>query len=408
MWSATNGDMTYENGRALFDVACRKRSDPVLHSFPGMFITPPDWDVPPSGDPAFPRPDFKDSGGHFRGYMSAGPAMPEVAVLHLPTFPPASGTRETAETVSRFLTELTHLGKKRLVLDLSGNEGGDIVPAFNLFKTLFPDKSIYSATRFRSTELLGLMTRVFSAAWAEEPDILDPPLVYRQAVRPNTTEPFGSWEDLVLDPKVKSDNMSSLYAHFDFDRASTIRDPIRGFGGIPLNPERQLFAAKDMVIMTDGRCASTCAILVDLLRQQGVRTIAFGGRPHHGPMQTVGGVRGGQRWSLKMIEKHVNTSLRLARDVLAPADAERLAALAPPPLADFPLQFDRYGQSGVNFRDAYGPFDDETPLQFVYEAADCRRFFTVENVMQPASMWGDAARAMFGGEDLCVSEFRSA
>ncbi|KAK7952802.1 uncharacterized protein PG986_008530 [Apiospora aurea] len=409
MWSETNGDMTYGNGRELFDVACRKRADPVLHSFPGEFITQPDWDVPPSGEPAFPRPDFKDGGGHFRGYTSAGPAMPDVAVLHLPTFPSAGGAREVAETVSRFLTQVVHLGKRGLVLDLSGNEGGDIVPAFNLFKTLFPNGNIYSATRFRSTELLGLMTRVFSAAWADGPDVLDPPLVYSQAVRPNTAEPFGSLKDFYLDPKVKGDGMSSLYAHFDFDRASTVRDPIRGFGGIPHNPKRQLFEAKDIAVMTDGRCASTCAILVDLLHQQGVRTLAFGGRPRPGPMQAVGGVRGGQRWSLKAIEKHVQTALRLAPDVLPPADVQRLAALAPPLRAEFPLQFDRYGQSGVNFRDAYGPEDDETPLQFVYEAADCRRFFTVENAMEPASMWVDAARAMFGEEgDLCVSGSRRA
>lgn len=142
---------------------------------------------------------------------------------------------------------------------------------------------------------------------------------------------------------------------------------------------------------------------MDLLRQQGVRTLAFGGRPRHGPMQAVGGVRGGQRWSLRAIEKHVQTALRLATDVLrAPAEARRLATLAPPRLADFPLQFDRYGQGGVNFRDAYGPGDDETPLQFVYEAADCRRFFTLRNVMEPATMWADAAQAMFGEADLCV------
>lgn len=249
-WPSTNGDMTYENGQELFEVACRKRSDKVLHSFPGTFLAPPNGDVPPSGDAAYPQPDFIDSGGHFRGYTSAGPLAPDVAVLQLPTFPSTDGAHEFAEMASQFLTRMTHLGRTRLVLDLSGNEGGDIVPAFNLFKTIFPDRSIYSATRFRSTELLGSMTRVFSAAWAEEPDILDPPLIYGQAERLNTTEPFSSWQKFYLDPTLKSDNMSSLYAHFNFDRASTARDPIRGFGGMPLNPERQLFDAQNITIVS--------------------------------------------------------------------------------------------------------------------------------------------------------------
>ena len=157
---------------------------------------------------------------------------------------------------------------------------------------------------------------------------------------------------------------------------------------------------------------------MDLLRQQGVRTLAFGGRPRRGPMQAVGGVRGGQRWSLRTIERHVRTAQQLLAAVAA-ADEEaeeeeeaarrrrRLAALAPPPLADFALQFDRYGQGGVNFRDAYGPADGATPLQFVYEAADCRRFFTPRNVLAPATMWADAAHAMFGGGDLCVPGSRA-
>lgn len=249
-WPSTNGDMTYENGQELFDVACRKRSDQVLHSFPGTFLAPPNGDVPPSGDAAYPRPDFMDRGGHFRGYTSAGPLAPDVAVLQLPTFPSADGAREFAETASRFLARLSHLGRTRLVLDLSGNEGGDIVPAFNLFKTLFPDGSIYSATRFRSTELLRSMTRVFSAAWADEPGILDPPLIYGQAARPNTTRAFASWQEFALDPALESDNMSSLYAHFDLDRASTGRDPIRGFGGVPLDPERPLLDARNITIVS--------------------------------------------------------------------------------------------------------------------------------------------------------------
>ncbi|KAK8090442.1 hypothetical protein PG997_005403 [Apiospora hydei] len=391
MWSETNGDMTYENGRGLFDVACRKRSDPVLHSFPGEFITPPDWDVPPSGDPAFPRPDFKDSGGHFRGYTSAGPAMSDVAVLHLPTFPSAGGARGGCRD-------------DKPVSDAGGPSGQEETGLGLVWKRrrryrprLQPVQNAVSGWEY----LLGHALSLDRTTGTDDQG---------QAVRPSTAEPLGSLKEFYLDPKVKGDNMSSLYAHFDFDRASTVRDPIRGFGGIPLNPKRQLFDAKDIVVVNDRRPLrprpAPSSSISSASRASAPSPSGAGRGP--GPMQAVGGVRGGQRWSLKAIEKHVQTALRLAPDVLPPADAQRLAALAPPLRAEFPLQFDRYGQSGVNFRDAYGPGDDETPLQFVYEAADCRRFFTVENVLEPASMWEDAARAMFGDGDLCVSGSRSA
>lgn len=57
--------------------------------------------------------------------------------------------------------------------------------------------------------------------------------------------------------------------------------------------------------------------------------------------------------------------------------------------------------AGFNLRNAYGRGDDTTPLQFVYEAADCRRFFTVDNYLRQETVWDAAAKAMFGDGE-CV------
>ena len=45
-------------------------------------------------------------------------------------------------------------------------------------------------------------------------------------------------------------------------------------------------------------CSSTCAIVSELLKNQGgVRTIAIGGQPKFGPMQGIGGTKGAQSFS---------------------------------------------------------------------------------------------------------------
>lgn len=55
-------------------------------------------------------------------------------------------------------------------------------------------------------------------------------------------------------------------------------------------PEKpQLFAAEDIVILTDGVCSSTCSMFVEMMHNEaGVKTVVVGGRPSYGPMQAVG------------------------------------------------------------------------------------------------------------------------
>ena len=52
--------------------------------------------------------------------------------------------------------------------------------------------------------------------------------------------------------------------------------------------------------------------------------------------------------------------------------------VVPLPLEKFPLVFP---SGSINILNNYGPHDSETPLQFLYEAAECRPFFTVGNIL---------------------------
>jgi hypothetical protein len=142
------------------------------------------------------------------------------------------------------------------------------------------------------------------------------------------------------------------------------------------------------------------------MKSQGVRTIAFGGRPRYGPMQALGGVKGGQSEALSDIQSWIgqgyqmaiNATTQMNKTILTDAQFARYKEIMPKDIKDFPLVLNG---GGVNWRNAYREGDDVTPLQFVYEAAECRLFYTIENYIEPATQWVAAANAMFGN-GTCV------
>ncbi|KAI4863022.1 peptidase S41 family protein [Hypoxylon rubiginosum] len=401
-WPSVNGPMNYTDGRTLLEVACMANSEPVFKSFPGRFIPATKYNGPSSYLSEYVLPIIRpEDDSSIRGFYLKHENTTDVAVLQVPTFHFGGRASDFSQTTTEFLSQAVGDGKSKLILDLSGNAGGDVAQGFNLFRIFFPDQTIYSATRFRATELIRLMGQIFSSVYRDDAP-LDPPIASHQAVGPGQEHKFPLWEDLFGPHDILGDQMSSLYAHFDFNIASTNKDPINGFGGVPLNPASRSFEARNIIIMTDGHCASTCAVFAGLMKQQGVRSIAFGGRPRHGPMQAIGGVKGGQLWSLSTISRYISQAYTLAVDassaglpILTSEQLARFRELTPPDPKNFSVRFNTYDESTVNFRNAYAEGDDLTPLQFVYEAADCRLFFTADNHIHPETTWVVAARAMF-------------
>ncbi|KAK5991851.1 Peptidase S41 family protein ustP [Cladobotryum mycophilum] len=401
-WPSSNGPMNYSDGEALFEAACIPHPDSTFGSFEGEYGMAPQFAAPPSGASVFPEPMIREQHDRIRGYYLDDANYKDVAVLQISNFRVGQQAAGFASIAAQFVTQAAADGKRRLILDMSSNLGGNVATGFNLFRTLFPDQPIYSATRFRATELIDLMGRVFSETYSPQNATLDLPFVAPMAMDANGTSKIGPWRDVYGPHKVLGDQMSSLYAVFDVNSASTANDPISGYGDIPLSPQRQLFSNENIIMVTDGQCASTCSIVAHLLKAQGVRSIAFGGRPRYGPMQAVGGVKGAQYWALETISEYVESARDLAlaalqsgSPILSATDMQRFNDLAPVPPQKFPLRFDTYEQSGINVRNAYAQGDDSTPLQFVYEPADCHRFFTTENYIQPVTTWITAANVMF-------------
>lgn len=63
---------------------------------------------------------------------------------------------------------------------------------------------------------------------------------------------------------------------------------VYGFASRPAKLS-QPYAAEDIIILSDGLCASTCAVFMEMMHHEaGVRTVVAGGVPVDGPMQAAG------------------------------------------------------------------------------------------------------------------------
>ncbi|KAI1754864.1 hypothetical protein F4782DRAFT_463688 [Xylaria castorea] len=351
-----------------------------------------------AGPLGFPTPVIRDPYNQISGYsLDDG-----TAVMFIPTFAgganfPANQDLVFAETATRIVNTAVSNGRTKLIIDLSRNPGGNIARAFDLFKLFFPSKLPYSATRFRrhdGSDLLALVNQNVPAITAGTS-----PFKYQGFVNPAQDAGFASVEDFLKGEVQLGVNVTSLYANFNYTLLSVLNannGPIRGFGGIPIN-NTQPYAPEDILIVTDGFCSSTCTTFVNLMTNVGgVRALTFGGRPRSEPMQVMGGVRGAQAYEFSDIDNDIAVGASLVNNdssLLTKAQLTLAENVLPLGLKNLPLVI--YG-GGLNLRNAYQEGADHLPLQFDYQASDCRLFYTAKNIANPASTWTDARDAIWG------------
>lgn len=128
--------------------------------------------------------------------------------------------------------------------------------------------------------------------------------------------------------------------------------------------------------------------------EAGVRTVAVGGRAVTGPMQAPAGTRGALLYDIYNLDGSIAT----VQTILQQNDS---------PLQDFLPDRSDTGAvyitfASVNLRDSVRP-NETTPLQFAYEAADCRIFYTTQTIFNYTLLWKYAADAIWTNTSLCVA-----
>jgi hypothetical protein len=171
---------------------------------------------------------------------------------------------------------------------------------------------------------------------------------------------------------------------------------ITGHGSLANITGPPKFKPENIVIVTDGYCASTCTIFSEFLTQQaGVKTIAMGGRSNKNPIQAIGGVKGVNNFAFSYIQSLAQYAIRFD-------PALNSSTFRSDYYSDLP--FSRGVAYGANIRDGLRRNDTSgMALQFIYEEADCRLYYTPEMTVDITALWKAAADAQWGNTGKCVS-----
>ncbi|KAK9420219.1 putative Peptidase S41 [Seiridium unicorne] len=394
--SLVGSSFNVSSGEDVYEAYCIPQ--PTAAGESSSTVAPPEK----TGPKAYPKPFLRDPYNEILGHYTDN----ETVVMQIPTFETSGGGLPDNQSAvfSQASSDIIHAavssGRSKITIDVSGNGGGNIDRAFDLFRLFFPAEFPYSATRFRVHDASTAFATIYGSLNQSLAQEAPGPFGYRGQVEPDQMTDFSSEEDFVAGGTQLGVNVSSLFANFNFTWISGEENPIHGFGSTPSETATSPFKAEDILIVSDGICASTCTTFVNLMTNVGgVRALAFGGRPRQEPMQIMGGVRGGQSAGFNLIEEWVSTAAELLQnataegiDLLTPDELEHLNSSIPQPLEQLPLTL----SGNLNFRNAYQEENPDHPLQFEYQAADCRLFYTYENIRNPATTWLAASQAIWG------------
>lgn len=367
----------------------------------------------PNADPGYPTAVVATKDGTLAGYYLEGAGLEDVAVLSVLSFSPSS-VKEFQSVAETFFADAVRDGKKRLVVDLSANNGGLILSGYDLFRQLFPQTEQVGLTRFRNNKIQEAAIKVNGKI---VPDNFDPKTAPVEQVRASEKEwnylhdldqngkHFSSPEQKFGDHPHGESNYTSLLSWDLNDPYLTTEGPvafgteITGYGS--RTNFKQPFAAENIIMLTDGFCASTCFLFSDFMKQAKVKSIAVGGLPTTKPMQAVGGVKGGQlsTWNDLYTEVYQDSFYLWKQNMNDPDYAYMKRTFL-----DHREYYGYTATAGVNVRDVIQEdhIDDGVAAQFIREDAECRLFYTKEMVQDVEAVWKKAVDVAWNGGKCVV------
>ena len=211
-------------------------------------------------------------------------------------------------------------------------------------------------------------------------------------------KPFKDWQEFFGPMERDGDNYTA-FARGDLSPSDAFG------GGVNITDEdnrnrtyEQPWADEDLVILSNGLCASTCSIFSEAMYSAGIKTFTFGGRPAKGPMETNGGVEGQQVQEWSVIEETVEV-LKEAYPKLFKGIPE-MEENFPPGIFDVPINVT---SGSLNLRNGFRN-GTHLPLQWVYTPSDCRIQPTLDMVWNVTTLWEEVAERVWGtkkSNDCC-------
>jgi hypothetical protein len=360
--------------------------------------------------PGYPPAVVAGPPGQINGFFIDAPGYEDVAVLQVPTFVgAASYSKAFQQTTRDFIPKALAAGKTKLIIDVQANGGGTILQGYDMFKQLFPEEDPYGANRFRAIEAINLIGKAYSSMASHGPRLAGANNYTIENAQSSWFDyhtdmtvdgkPFSSWSDKFGPQEINGVkyttparwNLSDTYIPYMSGGIN-----VTGYGDLANFTGPPKFKPENIVIVTDGYCASTCTIFAEFMTQQvGVKTIAMGGRSNKNPIQAIGGVKGVNNYAFSYIQNAAQTAVKYNPSL-------NTSILKQDYYNDLP--FTRGLSYGVNNRDGLRRNDTSgIALQFIYEAANCRLYYTPEMTVDITALWKAAADAQWGNSGKCVS-----
>lgn len=373
---------------------------------PSVSATPSSWSYAPfPSNPIVAQPNLGlDNGGVITGYFLNDGIT---AVLSIPSFEvTGEAVASFSTTIGDFISKTKAAGLTRIIIDLQRNRGGSDILAVDAFKQFFPSIDALNAGRLRANGFADALGNTFTTYYntqqlnqsfyeAMSADVWVASVYLNAATDANFTswpEFFGPHPDHGdLFTTVQRNNFSSAIfdenASDDSDTSSGI--VIYGYGNRSATSP-QPFAADQIILLSDAFCSSSCATFVELMHHQGgARTVVAGGRPELGPMQFASGSRGAQSYYNVDLDADIEVAQILNSSTTPlPWDSNNI---------DFYVNYAQF-----NIKDSIREGED-FPLQFGYEAADCRIFYTTWTVYNFENLWNYVIDAFFRNPELCIN-----
>lgn len=164
------------------------------------------------------------------------------------------------------------------------------------------------------------------------------------------------------------------------------------------------FNHTNIVLFTDALCGSSCASIYEEFKNNiGVQTVVVGGRSIKGPMQAVSGTKGGEvipvYWGVAVAQHMKNLTAIFDLETF-PADDTTLDSLLNTPQL-MTRAGDDFTRIQVQLATRKGD-KSGVPLQYVYEAADCKIFYSYKTFAHPDAAWKAAWDAHIYPDMSCV------
>ncbi|KAG0028417.1 hypothetical protein BGZ81_004760 [Podila clonocystis] len=274
------------------------------------------------------------------------------------------------------LASMEAAGAKKLIIDLQNNSGGIICWGRYVLQSLFPQTVdapyIYNLRASRLAQALAQATFMY------DQDINSP---YEGLVDPETgTEVEDeSW----MIPGVPLPGREGAFSKKVTDRHCPVVDEIKG------DPGDAMFNPEDIVILTNGFCGSTCAVLaLQLHERYGVRTMAIGG--HHGESMIFTSFPGGAVQANNT--QWVHRVQAVYSTLPAHVRTKELESLVP-------RQLPANGQLAFTFREVMSASRPEQVSEYMRIPSEFRMDYTSARFRMPSILWEDVRKEVWGGQD---------